>query len=126
MKNTKLILGIISIVLFIIITFQSCAVGVVNAIDSNTQDTSGGAGILLAFAMLIAGIVGITTRSSKGGGITAGIFYVISAIIGFANLGTFGDLVVWSVIALAFGLVYIIGSLMMKETDKTLKKEEQN
>jgi len=65
--------------------------------------------------MLIAGIVGIAARKSKGGSITAGAFYIFGAIIGFANLGTFGDLIVWSVIALLFGLFFILGTLLIKE-----------
>ena len=122
MKTAKLIIGIISIVLFIIVTFQSCAVGVVNALDGTTDDASGSAGIFLAFSMLIAGIIGIAARNSRGGGITAGIFYIVAALIGFANLGTFGDLVVWSVLSLAFGAVFIVGSLRM---DKHPKKESE-
>lgn len=35
--------------------------------------------------------------------------------IGFINLGTFSDLIVWSVMSLAFGLVFIIGSALMKK-----------
>ncbi|MCL2697676.1 MAG: hypothetical protein FWE74_06315 [Oscillospiraceae bacterium] len=113
MKNAKLIIGIISMVLFSVIMFQSCAVGVVNALEDNAEDTSGGAGSILAILILIAGIVGVVTRKSKGGGITAGVFYILAAVLGFANLGTFSDLVVWSVIALIFGIVFIAGSIKM-------------
>ena len=115
MKTAKLVIGIISIVLFVVIMFQSCAVGVVNALKSNAEDTSGGAGMLIAFAMLVAGIIGIAARKSKGGSITAGAFYVVAALIGFANLGTFGDLVVWAVVALGFGITFILGSLIEKK-----------
>jgi len=114
MKTAKLIIGIISIVLFVIIMFQSCATGVVNALDNNNEDISGSAGLLLAIAMLIGGIIGIAARKSKGGSITAGAFYILGAIIGFANLGTFGDLIVWSVLSLAFGGLFIIGSILSK------------
>ena len=123
MKNAKLVIGIISIVSFIIIMFQSCATGVVNAVEGNTGDLSGSAGAMLAFAMLIAGIIGIAARNSKGGGITAGVFYAIAALIGFANLGTFGDLVVWSVVSLAFGIVFIFGSIKMKRNEKAQNTE---
>ena len=122
MKTAKLIIGIISIALFIIILFQSCATGVVNAIESN-DDVSGSAGMLLAFAMLIAGIIGVAARNSKGGGITAGVFYVVAALIGFASLGTFGDLVVWSVLSLAFGIVFILGSINIKKKETLLTSE---
>ena len=115
MKTAKLIVGIISLVLFGIIVFQSCATGVVNVIEGS-DDVSGSAGMLLAFSMLTAGIVGIATRKSKGGGIVAGSFYLLGAILGFANLGTFGDLIVWSVLSLAFGALFLIGSLTMKKT----------
>ena len=117
MKTAKLIIGIISIVLFIIIMFQSCATGVVNALEGS-DDVSGSAGVLLAFSMLIAGIIGVAARKSKGGGITAGVFYVVASLIGFANLGTFGDLVIWSVVSLAFGIVFIIGSVRLKNAKK--------
>jgi len=113
MKTVKLIIGIISIVLFIIIIFQSCASGVVNVIDGNTEDASAGAGMFLGFTMLVAGIVGLATRKSKGGGITAGVFYLIAALIGFISLGTFTDLIVWSVLSLIFGVLFIIGSIKM-------------
>lgn len=117
MKTAKLVIGIISIVLFFVIAFQSCAVGIVNAVESNANDASGGAGMFLAFAMLVAGIVGITTRKSRGGGITAGMFYLLASLLGFTNLGTFGDLVVWSVLSLVFGIVFILGSVKMKKVE---------
>jgi len=115
MKTAKLIIGIVSIVFFNIIVFQSCAVGVMNFFESNSEDISGTAGILLAFAMLIAGIVGIATRKSKGGGITSGVFYLVGAIIGFENPGAFSDLAIWSVLSLIFGIFFIIGSAIMKK-----------
>lgn len=124
MKTVKLIVGIISIVLFTVIIFQSCATGIVTGIseafgdESMANDTSGGAGVFLAFCMLIGGIIGVATRNSKAGGIVSGIFYLLAAIIGFANLGVFGDLVVWSVISLIFGLLFIIGSIMIKSPAK--------
>ena len=39
MKNLRLIIGILSLVLFFFVTFQSCTVGVVNTIDENTEKT---------------------------------------------------------------------------------------
>jgi len=113
-KIARLIIGIVSIVLFVIIIFQSCATGVVNALESNQTDTSGGVGVMLSILILIAGIVGIATRKSKGGSITAGIFYFIAASIGFANQGTFGDLIVWTVLSLIFGFVFVLGGILMK------------
>ena len=117
MKTTKLILGIISIILFLLISFQSCAAGLGNAL-TNSGEVSGTAGIMLAFCMLISGIVGICTRKSKGGGITAGIFYLFGGLLGITNYGHFSDLAIWSVLCFIFGIVFIFGSLRMKKPEK--------
>ena len=118
MKTTKLVLGIISIVLFFFVSFQSCAAGLGNAL-TNSGEASGTAGILLAFCMLIAGIVGICTRKSKGGGITAGIFYLVGGLLGITNYGSFSDLAIWSVLCFIFGIVFILGSLRVKNPKKS-------
>lgn len=116
MKTTKLVIGIISMVLFVLVTFQSCAAGLGNALADNGE-VSGTAGMLLAFCMLIAGIVGVSTRKSKGGGIVAGVFYLLGGLLGIVNYGNFSDLAIWSVLCFIFGAVFIIGSLRMKKQD---------
>lgn len=114
MKTTKLVIGIISIVLFGFIMFQSFAAGLSNAIADNGE-VSGSAGVMLAICMLIAGIVGICTRKSKGGGITTGIFYLLGGLMGITNYGSFADLAIWSWLCLAFGVVFILGSIRLKK-----------
>lgn len=116
MKTTKLVLGIISIVLSVFVLFQSCAAGVANSLSENGE-TSGSAGLLLAICFLVAGIVGIATRNGKSGGAyTAGGFYIVGALLGFANAGTlYKDLIIWSVIGLAFGIVFIVGTILGKK-----------
>ena len=117
MKTTKLIVGIISMVLFVIIAFQSCAAGIGNALEGNGE-VSGSAGILLAFAMLIAGIVGVCTRNSKGGGIVAGIFYAIGGLIAIANVGSYTDLKIWAIISFIFAAIFLVGSFAQKKQSK--------
>jgi len=116
MKTTKLILGIISIVLFLVIALQSCAAGLGNALTDNGE-VSGSAGLLLAICMLIAGIIGIATKNArgKGGSFTAGGFYIVGAIIAAANIGTYSDLTIWAVISAAFGIVFILGTALNKK-----------
>lgn len=116
MKTVKLILGIISMVLFGLISLQSCAAGVSNALAENGE-VSGSAGLLLAFCMLIAGIIGVCTRKNKMGGIVAGVFYLLGGIIGIANYGSYSDLAIWSVICFIFGGVFLLGSLRMKKSE---------
>lgn len=113
MRTTKLVIGIISMVLFLFITLQSCAVGVGNAMQ-NSKEVSGSAGLMVAFAMLIAGIIGVAARKSFGGGIAAGVFYLLGGIIGIANYGSYSDLLIWSVICFIFAFVFILLSIISK------------
>ena len=110
MKTAKLVIGIISMVLFVLVAFQSCAAGLGNALADNGE-VSGTSGMLLAFCMLIAGI--------KGGGIVAGVFYLLGGLLGIVNYGSFSDLAIWSVLCFIFGAVFILGSLKMKKADKS-------
>ena len=55
MKTWKLVSGILSIVLFIIVAFQSCTVGLVNTLEENGE-FGGSAGIIVAIMMMAGGI----------------------------------------------------------------------
>lgn len=94
----KLVSGILSIILFLLVSLQSCVVGVGNALEENGE-TSGSSGILLAVLMLAGGIVSIASRKStgKGGNIALIILFGLAALIGFVGAGSYSDLVVWSV-----------------------------
>ena len=97
MKIWKLVAGILSIVLCLIVMLQSCAAGVANALEENGE-VSGSAGFLVAIFMLAGGIVSIVTRKSvkKGGNIALIIIFGLAALIGFANYGSYSDLAIWS------------------------------
>ena len=58
MKTSKLVVGIISIVLCFLVGLQSCAAGLGNALENNGE-IGGTAGLILALSLLIAGIVAI-------------------------------------------------------------------
>ena len=51
MKVWKLVSGILSMILFVLVAFQSCAAGVSNALEANGE-VSGSAGIIVAIHML--------------------------------------------------------------------------
>ena len=78
------------------------------------RGNEGDAGLIIALIYLFAGIVGIALRKSKSGSIAAGIFYLITAVIGFANFAAFSF---WAILALIFGVVFIVGGIMTKKTD---------
>lgn len=113
MKTAKLVIGIISMVLFLIIAFQSCAAGIGNTLEDNGEN-SGSAGFFLALCMLVAGIVGVCTRKGAAGGFVSAAFYAIGGLIGITNYGSYSDLLIWSVLSFVFALVFIVGSVMTK------------
>ena len=125
MRIWRLVSGILSMVTFLIITFQSCAVGVVNAVEDNKDDTSGAGGILVAFGLLVAGIVAtvLWKNKSKGGDIALIVIYGLTALMGFANQGTFGDLVVWSSWALICAIMAAIALVLHSRANDDVEVE---
>lgn len=113
MKTSRLVIGILSIVLFLIISLQSCAVGIGNTLQDNGE-VSGSAGFLLALCMLVAGIVGVAARKSKTGSIVAGGFFAFGGLIGIANVGSYSDLQIWSVLSFIFAAIFIITGVLQK------------
>lgn len=96
MKTWKLVSGILSILLFIIVTFQSCAAGIANTLEANGE-LSGSAGFLVAIMMLAGGIVSIATRNGgKGGNIALIVLFGLGTLIGFSMAGSYADLNVWA------------------------------
>ena len=65
MRVWKLVSGILSIILFAVVMFQSCAAGVVNALEDN-GGISGSVGVIVGILMLAGGIVSIATRNKTG------------------------------------------------------------
>lgn len=97
MKIWKLVAGILSIVLFALVSLQSCAAGISNTLEANGE-MSGTSGIMVAALMLAGGIVSIATRKSagKGGNIALIILFGLAALIGFTGYGSYSDLAIWS------------------------------
>ena len=108
----RMVLGILTIVISVIVGFQSCAAGIGEAI-SEADSSSGAGGLFTGFFLLAAGIVAV--RKTKGGTIAAIILYALAAIFAFANLSkNFGDLTVWAVLSVIFAVVLVI-TLFLKE-----------
>lgn len=108
----RLVIGILSILLFVLITFQSCAVGLGNTFMENGA-SSGSQGVITAVCYLIAGIVGIASRNSlsKGGPIATAILYWVGAFFTIGSGDTYGDLPIWGTLAAVFGLVFMITAI---------------
>ena len=97
MKTWKLVSGILSVILFALVAFQSCAAGMSNALEENGE-VSGSAGIIVAVLLLTGGIVSIATRKSsgKGGNIALIIIFGLAALVGFTMHGSYSDLTIWA------------------------------
>lgn len=123
MKTAKLIIGIVSIVLTFLIIFQSCAAGLGEAL-ADEGGSSGAVGSIVAVMMLIAGIVAIAARNSRGGGIFCMILYAIAGIAGVCSKGIFGDLVVWGSLCLIFAVFFLVATILSGKNrpDKKSKK----
>ena len=106
MKTGKLVIGILSIVLFLLVSLQSCAAGLANTLAENGE-VSGSAGFVLALGMLVAGIVNICTR--KGGYVAAG-FHILPALFALPSAGSYSDLYIWAALSIAFGVFTIIAT----------------
>ena len=118
----RLVVCILSFVIALYMFNQIRLVAVVNALGGNSSDFSGSAGTILAILMIAAGVTGIVGRNKALPTFIAGITYVIGAIIGFIGLGTYGDLVVWSIIAFVFGIFFVLASGKLAVVVKKLLK----
>ena len=116
MKTTKLIVGITSIVLTFLIMFQSCAATLGDALVDE-GGTSGFSGMLVAICMLIAGIVAIAARNSRGGGIFCTVLYAFAGLVGISMHGMFGDLMIWGGLCFVFALIFLISVVRQKKTN---------
>ncbi len=117
-KTFRLIIGIISVILFLLITLQSCAAGLGNILSANGE-ASGSAGFILALMMMIGGIVTICMRKKESvpAFIVPFVFYTVGALLGAANVGSYADLAIWSVLAAVFGALHLLFLFLCREAN---------
>ena len=114
--TAKLVLGIISMVLFVFVTFQSCAAGLSNAL-TNSEEASGSFGFLVAVNLLVTGIIAVAARKSA-----QKTPWIISAILLWLNYfyakvfgGSYGDLVIWGFLSFVLGAFYLLSAVRTKK-----------
>lgn len=118
MKTWKLVSGILSIVLFVFVSFQSCAAGLSNTLEANGE-VGGSAGIIVSIMLLAGGIVSIVTRrGSRGGNIALIVLFGIGALCGFTMAGSYADLYIWAAWCLICAVLAIVSLVKSKNTDK--------
>lgn len=123
MKVTKLVVGILQIILAVIILFQSCAVGASHALENKTSDAGGSIGVFAAILFLASGIVYIATRNKDGlGGDIAGLVMMLIAwIMGITNAHDYSDLMIWGWIAFIIGVGFFVWHLVINKKAKDNK-----
>lgn len=108
MKTWKLVSGILSIVLFVVVMFQSCAAGAYNALADNGE-VSGSAGVIVSILLLSGGIVSVATRKGgKGGNIALIVLFGLAALFGFTMAGSFADLTIWAAWCLICAILAVV------------------
>lgn len=114
MKVWKIVAGILSIILFVIVSFQSCAVGIGNVL-LETGEVSGSGGMLVAIMILVGGIISlISSNGGKGLNIALIVIYIIGALLGFATAGSYKDLYIWSAWCLINVIMAIFAQIKSK------------
>lgn len=111
----KLVSGILCMVLFILVSLQSCAVGLGNAVFE-TGEASGGGGLLLSIFMLTGGIVSVATRKNEGNGgnVALIILFGLASFFGYVLAGSFSDLRAWATWCLINAIMAIVAMIKNK------------
>ncbi|MCI1987326.1 MAG: hypothetical protein LKJ69_12435 [Lactobacillus sp.] len=124
MKVTKLVVGILQIVISLFIFLQSCAVGVGHALESKTSDAGGSVGVFVGIFFLATGIVYIATRKSEklGGDIAGLVMMLISWLFGITNAADYSDLAIWGWIAFIIGVGFFVWHLLANRQAKRSKE----
>lgn len=127
MKTWKLVSGILSIVLSLIVLFQSCAVGLSNTLQKNGE-LGGSAGFIVTLMLISGGIVSIATRNSKkqGGNIALIVLYGLGALLGYSQMDNYGDLLVWATWCLICVILAIVAMGKQKKGKNPDSRENRN
>lgn len=117
MKIAKLVLGILSIILCVLVMIQSCAAGALNGLADNGE-VGGSGGFLVALLMLAGGIVMIATRNSSsiGGSIAGTVLYGLAALIGFITAGSYTDLYIWAGLCVVLAIFNVVAAIKIKNS----------
>ena len=115
----RLIVGIIFIVLSAMVLFQSCAAGMVNALEGG-NGSDGLIGTFTGLLMIIIGIISIVTRKTGNPKIPmalALILLIYGFLIGYVYNGIFKDLKY-------YGWLMVICSFVLSARYRRLKKNK--
>lgn len=112
----RTVLGILSIILFVMVAFQSCAAGLGNALSDNGE-VGGTAGFMCALNLLVAGLIVLVARKTvkKAPMIVAAVLMYLNLFYSQVMAGSYKDLIIWGFLSFAFGAVYLFSALHTKK-----------
>ena len=98
---------------------QSAAAGMANAMEANGE-VSGSAGFMVSLLMIAGGIVSIVARKGgRGTTIATVVIFILAALLGFSNAGSFADLNIWAAWCLLCGVLAAISLRKQKKNTDT-------
>jgi hypothetical protein len=107
-QTAKLVIGIISFVIFCVISFQSCAVSLLYAFGG-ADVFSMSCGYASALCFCVGGILALVARNKaeKSVNYTCAGFYWLVYFFSRFGMKDYPDLEVWGYLAFAFGCIFI-------------------
>lgn len=117
MRVFKIMSGILSIIISLVVIYQSFFAGLLEIVTSSGQP-SGVAGLIVAVMLLAGGILSI---ASSGGSMGADIalisLYGIGALLGFTMAGDYTDLMIWAFWCLLCAALALIDYIILYRSD---------
>lgn len=108
MKKT---IGIITIILFFVVEFDSCAVNLANSFGS-IKKVDGTPGMILGLFMLAAGIISLCSKIYRGRIIASILFYCAAGVIGYCNINSYSEIKIWMLLNAGFAAMLLINLIV--------------
>lgn len=107
MKDIRLIIGIVTIMLFVFVAFQSCGAYA-------TVKSSNGIGIIISFVALIAALICINTRDAYSGAFISAVFYALAGFLGLFNFTNHKIVFVYGFMFIMFSIFSVLIGIKQK------------
>ena len=110
MKDIRLIIGIVTIMLFVFVAFQSC--GAYATVKSSNG--IGNIGIIISFVALIAALICINTRDAYSGAFISAVFYALAGFLGLFNFTNHKIIFVYGFMFIMFSIFSVLIGIKKK------------
>ena len=121
MKAVKVIVGILGILATAVVIMEIFALDTITGLISGIFTSGLGlkTGLTLAGAFLVGSLLGILFLKNKLIGVISGIVFLGGAAVGFYKSrlvtdGAYADAFIWAIGLAAFGVIYILASLVQR------------